>query len=146
MPFVTTAEKNIVRATLGSSGEITHLLPAEYHGDPVRPDGVLAFYHFGWELLEQLREIGFADARACFYWSDHFGYLGKEQLVLIARKGAAAEKLKSVIVGESPAHNGRDSSPAAPFLTPMQVSLASENLTSIVCLQLYHSDYDKLNY
>ena len=98
VPFVKTEEKIIVRATVGSTGEITHLLPAEYHGNPTRADGILAFYHFGWELLDQLREIGFVDARACFYWSAHFGYLGEGQLVLIASKGAADEKPESVPV------------------------------------------------
>lgn len=39
VPFCLLAEKNVVRAKLMASGEIEHLLPPEYHSDPVAPDG-----------------------------------------------------------------------------------------------------------
>ena len=53
------SEKNIVRAVI-RDGEIHHLLPPEYHGDPLSAEGCLCFYDFGWELLEDLRAAGWA--------------------------------------------------------------------------------------
>jgi glycosyltransferase involved in cell wall biosynthesis len=49
----------------------------------------LAYCQFGWEMLEQLREVGFGDVAVYHYRSREFGYLGKEQAVFIARKGVS---------------------------------------------------------
>ena len=86
VPFSRNSEKHIVRAQMSSNGEVLHILPPEYHGDPLNDKGVLCFYHFGWELLGQLRIMGFSLATAYLYWSDELGYLGQEQLLFIARK------------------------------------------------------------
>lgn len=86
VPFALQSKSHIVRAEIDASGEIHHLLPPEYHGDPLSSEGCLCYYHFGWELLDQLRSLGFRDASAYLYWSDHFGYLGGEQLVFRAVK------------------------------------------------------------
>lgn len=40
----------IPRAVL-ERGEVSHILPPEYHGDPRRPEGVLAFTTFGQDVL-----------------------------------------------------------------------------------------------
>lgn len=86
VPFDLQATQHHVRAEIDSNGKINHLLPPEYHGDPLSDDGCLCYYHFGWELLEQLRNLGFKDASAYLYWSDHYGYLGGEQLIFRAIK------------------------------------------------------------
>ncbi len=86
IPFALMDEKNIVRARLNKEGGIDHLLPPEYHGDPINSDGLLCFYHFGWQLLEEMNAIGFKDTKALFYWSSHFGYLGGNQFMFMARK------------------------------------------------------------
>jgi SAM-dependent methyltransferase len=44
-------------------GVVEHLQPPEFHGDPVS-GGVLCFHHFGWDLLDALREAGFTSAEA----------------------------------------------------------------------------------
>ena len=75
-----------MRAELDKDGVVHHLLPPEYHGDPINNDGCLCFYHFGWELLDQLRALGFSDVAAYFYWSRQFGYLGGDQLLFKAVK------------------------------------------------------------
>ena len=75
-----------MRAYLCQAGGLVHLLPPEYHGDPINPEGCLCFYHFGWDILDDLREVGFSDAKALLYWSKEFGYLGGEQLILVAQK------------------------------------------------------------
>ena len=86
VPFVKTSEKNIVRARLSGTGEVIHLLDPEYHGDPLSSNGCLCFYHFGWEILDDLRELGFEDAKALIFWSLQLGYLGGHQIILLASK------------------------------------------------------------
>jgi hypothetical protein len=39
------------------------LLEPEYHGDPLSSDGILCFYHFGWDLLEEFRRCGFRSVK-----------------------------------------------------------------------------------
>jgi len=86
IPFVKASEHNIVRANLSETGEIINLLPPEYHGNPLNSDGILCFYHFGWEILNDLKNAGFNDAKALLYWSEKFGYLGGEQFIFMATK------------------------------------------------------------
>jgi len=86
VPFVLTSKKNIVRAHLSQTGEIVHLLPPEYHGDPINSDSCLCFFHFGWEILEDLKTVGFKNSQALIYWSKEFGYLGAQQLIFAAGK------------------------------------------------------------
>lgn len=86
VPFRRDSATNIVRARDRDDGTIEHLLPAEFHGDPLRKEGCLCYYHFGWELLDDMKAAGFRDPRACLYWSREFGYLGTEQILLQADK------------------------------------------------------------
>lgn len=86
VPFRSDLEKNIVRAHVCQDGSIEHLMPPEYHGDPLSTDGCLCFYHFGWQILDEFRKAGFNSAKALFFWSDKFGYLGTDQMIFIATK------------------------------------------------------------
>lgn len=61
VPFVETEQATLVRARLRDDGGIEHIEPPEIHGDPVA-GGVLCYYHFGWDLLDALREAGFRRA------------------------------------------------------------------------------------
>ncbi|HEY8019699.1 MAG TPA: class I SAM-dependent methyltransferase [Thermoanaerobaculia bacterium] len=87
VPFRPEHGENLVRAVVDERGEIQHLLPPEYHGDPLSAEGCLAFYHFGWELLGQVRAAGFAEACGHSFWSRDFGYLGAPLILFVARKG-----------------------------------------------------------
>lgn len=72
------------RATL-RDGELVELLPPEYHGNPVDPEGSLVFYDHGWDILDRCRTAGFADAYVLAYWSLLYGYLGAGlQLTFVA--------------------------------------------------------------
>lgn len=51
----------LVRAELDDSGQIHHIEPPEYHGDPIS-GGILCYYHFGWDVLDVFREAGFREA------------------------------------------------------------------------------------
>lgn len=87
VPFALISQSNIVRARVLRSGQVEHLLPPEFHGDPVDPEkGVLCFYHFGWELLDDIRSFGFRDVWLTLHWSSDHAHIGNEQILLWARK------------------------------------------------------------
>lgn len=85
-PFRADAPETLVRATIRDDGGIEHHEAPEYHGNPIDPRGCLCFYHFGWDLLDRLRDEGFIDVRVLRYWSRELGYLGAHQLAIVARK------------------------------------------------------------
>jgi len=62
-PFFHVMDQTFVRAALKSDGSIEHYAPEERHGDPLSPEGILAFYNFGWSLLADMRAAGFVDVR-----------------------------------------------------------------------------------
>lgn len=67
-PFFTSRTNPLVRARRRKDGSIEHLEPPEVHGDPLNGDGILAWYHHGWGLLEDLREVGFKNVElGCCY-------------------------------------------------------------------------------
>lgn len=61
-PFSQRLEKSQKRAVLKASGEVEHLLPAEYHGTH------LVYYNYGWDLLDLCRAAGFTEVSigVCF--------------------------------------------------------------------------------
>lgn len=65
LPFYPGLEKHRVRAVL-TDGEVHHLLPPAYHGNPVG-DGALVFIHPGWQLLDDLQQAGFAVSAALVF-------------------------------------------------------------------------------
>ncbi|KFN49335.1 class I SAM-dependent methyltransferase [Arenimonas composti] len=61
-PFLDDTQATEVLARRRADGGIEHLLdPPELHADPLG-DGVLCWYHFGWDLLDTLRATGFRHA------------------------------------------------------------------------------------
>jgi len=63
------------RAEMLPDGSIRHILPPEYHGDPARPEGILSFRSFGWQILDDLRDAGFSRASAKFVFGPLHGYM-----------------------------------------------------------------------
>jgi SAM-dependent methyltransferase len=57
LPFYHNLERHLIRAQM-TDGEIEHLLPPAFHGNPVG-DGALVFIHPGRELISELAEVGF---------------------------------------------------------------------------------------
>ena len=87
VPFLSNSLSDVIRASMRNDGSIEHHLPAEYHGNPVEPEGgALCFRYFGWKMLDQLRKVGFKNVRCLAYWSEEQGYLGKEQYLFFAKK------------------------------------------------------------
>lgn len=70
-PFTDQAS-TLVRATVDEHGQVSHLLPPEYHHDPIG-NGVLCFHHFGWDILDVFGEAGFRDARMAMPCSPQHG-------------------------------------------------------------------------
>lgn len=68
----------VFSAAFLSDRERNRLLPG------VEPDE--ARREFGWAMLQSFRDAGFEDVVAHFFWSRAFGYLGREQVVFVARK------------------------------------------------------------
>ena len=86
VPFRDDRDLDEVRAELMPDGTIKHFMEPEYHGNPVNPEGgALCFRYYGWDIVRQLREAGFRDAAAHFYWSRRLGYLGPTNSIVIAR-------------------------------------------------------------
>jgi SAM-dependent methyltransferase len=63
VPFFVQQRETQVLAHTDGEGRIFHHIPEpEYHADPGRGE-ILTYYRFGWSLLDELRGIGFVDAR-----------------------------------------------------------------------------------
>lgn len=72
-PF-TDGDNTLVRASLLDDGTLKYHLEPEYHGDPIGGP-VLCFYHFGWDLLDELRAAGFSQATMVMPWAPEQGIL-----------------------------------------------------------------------
>jgi len=87
VPFNAVEPNTTVRAQLNSDGTITHILPPEYHGDPLNTEGCLCFYYFGWDVLASARAVGFQNVSALFFWAREYGYIGnRDQYIFLAQK------------------------------------------------------------
>lgn len=78
-------------ATPGVAAEADLLTEPEFHGNPVDPEqGSLVYQYPGWDLLDQLRSLGFNEPAIRWIASPTYGVLGQEipaVLVLVARFG-----------------------------------------------------------
>jgi len=88
VPFDLESAKTLRRATQRPDGSIEHHEPPEFHGDPINSDaGVLCFYRFGWDLLDEMRSVGFCQVRLRLYWKPASAYLGWPGLLIVGVKG-----------------------------------------------------------
>jgi glycosyltransferase involved in cell wall biosynthesis len=86
VPFNPSTDRSIIRAVGNIDGTVRQLLPAVYHGNPLSPHGSLVFTDFGWDMLEMVRESGFASARAELWLDPEMGHVGPPQIVFSAFK------------------------------------------------------------
>lgn len=79
-PLALGQQASIVKARRsGETGAIEFFGEPDYHGDPIRPEeGAVVFQIPGWELLDQLKQAGFADAAFHLVSSWKHGVLGHD--------------------------------------------------------------------
>lgn len=75
VPFFHLQTNTEICASQTANGEIRHILEPEYHGNPLSV-GSLCFQHFGWDILDHLRNAGFSKATAHMYWGPWNGHYG----------------------------------------------------------------------
>jgi len=80
IPFHSNNDESIIRATI-VKGQLEHIFPPSYHGNPVSDDGSLVFTDFGWDVLKEMHKAGFSDVSIEIYASAELGHLGGGQLV-----------------------------------------------------------------
>jgi len=78
-------QETLVRAIERDDGTIEHLVEPCYHGDPLSSGGVLSYYDFGMDLLEELGRAGFSERFVVCYSNSGWGYLD-DNVVFVARK------------------------------------------------------------
>ncbi|WP_127903576.1 class I SAM-dependent methyltransferase [Solirhodobacter olei] len=72
-PFVTGRNEHIIRAKI-TDGKVVHILEPEWHGDPIKNEGILCFQHFGWSLIDELSDCGFCNVEALLFDQIEYGY------------------------------------------------------------------------
>ena len=80
IPFHQGNDLSVIRARL-TNGQLEHILPPVFHGNPVSADGSLVFTDFGWDMLSTIRLAGFTDIGVDIYAAQKFGHLGDRQIV-----------------------------------------------------------------
>jgi SAM-dependent methyltransferase len=85
VPFYQDRVRDETRAMVTAEGKVTHLLDPIFHHDPLRPEGILVYTIFSFEMLVKLEEIGF---KATLYrlYRPKYGILGQNALVFEAVK------------------------------------------------------------
>ncbi len=83
-PFMPGQYDTLVRATINAKGEVVHNLEPEYHFSST--EDVLCFYHFGWDLMDSIRDAGFTEVTSHWVWSEALGYLDELFPVFVAKK------------------------------------------------------------
>jgi SAM-dependent methyltransferase len=74
VPFFMTRIEERELARPRADGSIEYFGPPEYHGDGLRPEGILTWHHFGWKLLDDVRAAGFAHAAIGLAYDPFRGY------------------------------------------------------------------------
>ncbi len=75
----------IERAIIREDGSIQHLLPPEYHGDPLRGK-ILAFRTFGYDIFNTLAESGFSAALSLTRFEDTHKHAIADSCVIVSQK------------------------------------------------------------
>jgi SAM-dependent methyltransferase len=84
-PFAYGQTEGLRKARLGADDAIEHLMPPEYHGNPVDPGGgSLVFEVPGWDVIERARDAGFSDAMMVFDSSMERGITASELSGILA--------------------------------------------------------------
>lgn len=84
-PFFANRSKSVRRSRIAETGEIEHLLPAEFHGNPLG-GGSLVFNELSWDYLDDLRSALGDDMTFVHYASLHRAHFGADRFALLLTK------------------------------------------------------------
>ena len=86
IPFFPEKDETVVRAKI-ENGELIYLMEKEIHGNPMLKEGSLAFYNFGWDIMEMQKEAGFKDPYIVAVLDEKFGHIDYTPvLIFVAKK------------------------------------------------------------
>lgn len=91
IPFLVDQDKSDRRAIENEKGEIVHFREPQYHGDPLRPEGILVFTLFGWDVFDMARKAGM-DCYVQLIYLLRYGIIGPANLVFVAVKPATSNE------------------------------------------------------
>jgi SAM-dependent methyltransferase len=75
-----------LRARRGADGAVEHFEPAEYHGNPIDPEGSLVTVDYGYDVHKLVGEWAAFDARVVRFADRRAGILGELTDVLVCEK------------------------------------------------------------
>lgn len=75
VPLKYDLQYTIQRARI-ENGELVYIEEPEYHGDPLDDGGVLAFYTYGWDIVDYLYDAGFSKILIHVVHDEEKGYYG----------------------------------------------------------------------
>ncbi len=85
VPFFTDKQENYRRCGIVDE-KLEFYAPPVYHGKPKSDEGVLVFWDYGWQMLEDLKEAGFSDVYLQPYYDRKYGYIGDLQYYFVCTK------------------------------------------------------------
>ena len=85
VPYISNVYEDIVKASVHSNGSVIHHQDPEYHGDPIRNEGILVFTIFAQQMVDKLCNMGYL-VRILHLRIPEFGILGGNNRVFIAVK------------------------------------------------------------
>lgn len=68
--------KHTIQRAKIENGNLVHIERPEYHGDPLDDGGVLAFYTYGWDIVDYLYDAGFSKVLVHVVHDEEKGYYG----------------------------------------------------------------------
>jgi SAM-dependent methyltransferase len=86
VPLVRKAEPSRIRAERRADGDIGHLLPAEYHGNPVSPEGSLVTRDWGYDICDFVAAESDLSTTMVFIDNLSLGIRAEYIEVLVSRK------------------------------------------------------------
>lgn len=75
MPFYSNIDKTVCRAKI-VNGKLENVLPPVYHGNPISNKGSLVFFDYGWDVINDIKQIGFKDVYMEIYYDYFYGNIG----------------------------------------------------------------------
>lgn len=103
VPLLPFEPHDLILAELDAVGNIVYLAEPQYHGDPIRPEGILVFRLFSYNDLKMRFENLGCDINLYRFWSKTLGIMDTSSFVHVVRKNSL--KASSVVATPEAAQN-----------------------------------------